>query len=185
LTHPVDIDAIIERWDDLLRVAASLKQGTVTASLLVARLQAAGPQHPVALALREYGRLIKTLFVLRYLADETERRAIGRQLNKGEALHALHERIFFADEQRIRVHTLDRQSVQAHCLHLIANAIITWNTIYMTHSLDDLDISIDDERLGRLSPALYAHICRTGTYNFDVSTLPVEGLRPLRDPQAA
>lgn len=184
LTHPIDTETIIARWDDLLRVAASLKQGTVTASLLVARVQAAGPQHPIALALREYGRLIKTLFVLRYLADETERRAIGRQLNKGEALHALHERLFFAGEQRVRVHTLDRQSVQAHCLHLVANAIITWNTVYMTRALEDLGLS-GDEHLGRLSPALYAHICRTGTYNFDASSIPAEGLRPLRDPQAA
>jgi hypothetical protein len=83
------------------------------------------------------------------------------------------------------VHTLDRQSVQAHCLHLVANAIITWNTIYMTRALEHIGVSGDGERLGRLSPALYAHICRTGTYSFDASTLPAEGLRPLRDPQAA
>ncbi len=41
-----------------------------------------------------YGRLIKTRFVLGHLADETERRAIGRQLNKAESLHALHDWLF-------------------------------------------------------------------------------------------
>ncbi|MCA1679497.1 MAG: transposase [Actinobacteria bacterium] len=41
-------------------------------------------------ALQEYGQLAKTRFVLGYLVDETERRAIGRQQNKGESLHALH-----------------------------------------------------------------------------------------------
>lgn len=105
LAHPIDSDAIAERWEDLLRVAASLRQGEVTASLLVSRLQAAGPRHPIALALREYGRIAKSAFVLHYLADEGERRAIGRQLNKAEALHALHEAIFFGGEQRVRLHT--------------------------------------------------------------------------------
>ena len=79
---------------DLVRCAASLRDGTVTASLLVARLQAAGGKLPLTRALQEYGRLVKTRFVLGYLADETERRAIGRQQNKGESLHALHGRTF-------------------------------------------------------------------------------------------
>ena len=78
-------------WDDLVRCAASLRDDTVTASLLVARLQAAGAKLPLTRAPQEYGRLVKTRFVLGYLADETERRAIGRQQNKRESLHALHD----------------------------------------------------------------------------------------------
>jgi TnpA family transposase len=72
LAHPLNLDVIREGWDDLVRCAASLKDGTVTASLLVARLQAAGGKLPLTRALQEYGRLVKTRFVLGYLADETE-----------------------------------------------------------------------------------------------------------------
>ncbi|MCA1700532.1 MAG: Tn3 family transposase, partial [Actinobacteria bacterium] len=55
---------------------------------------------------------------------------MGRQQNKGESLHALHDRVFHGNHGAIRLHTLERQSTQAHCLHLVANAIIYWNTIY-------------------------------------------------------
>lgn len=174
------------RWDDLIRIAASLRVGTVTASLLVARLQAAGPRNPMTRALREYGRLAKTQFVLRYLADEDERRAIHRQLNKAESLHALHEAIFFGGEQRIRLHALDRQSTQAHCLHLVANAIVCWNTVYMAAALDELGAEgreAADEELTGLAPSLYEHINPHGNYRFDSTALPTSGLRPLRAPE--
>lgn len=56
---------IEDHWDDLLRVAGSLKLGWVTASLLISRLQASPRQSALARALQEYGRVVKTLFVLR------------------------------------------------------------------------------------------------------------------------
>jgi TnpA family transposase len=95
---------------DLVRCAASLRDGTVTASLLVARLQSAGGKLPLTRALQEYGRLVKTRFVLGYLADAPECRAIGRQQNKGESLHALHGRTFHGNHRTVRLHTLERQS---------------------------------------------------------------------------
>ena len=58
---------ILRRWDDLLRVAGSLKRGWVTASLLISRLQAYRRQNALIGALKEYGRLVKTIFVLRFL----------------------------------------------------------------------------------------------------------------------
>ena len=130
-----------------MRCAASLRDGTVTASLLVARLQAAGGKLPLTRALQEYGRLVKTRFVLGYLADETERRAIGRQQNKGESLHALHGRTFHGNHGTVRLYTLERQSTQARCLHLVANAIVYWNTIYIQRALDDLGHEPDSDEL--------------------------------------
>ena len=82
----------------MVRVAGSLKLGWVTASLFIAKLQAYPRRNALALALQEYGRLIKTIFILRYLEDETYRRRINTQLNKGEALHALREFLFFANK---------------------------------------------------------------------------------------
>ena len=48
-------------------MAGSLKRGYVTASLLISRLQAYPRQGQLTKLLQEYGRLIKTIFVLRYL----------------------------------------------------------------------------------------------------------------------
>ena len=64
----------------MLRVTGSLKQGTVTASLLVTRLHAQERRSKLAAALQDYGRLVKTEFILRYLTRPGERRSIHRQL---------------------------------------------------------------------------------------------------------
>ena len=61
---------ILGHWDDLLRVAGSLKLGWVTASLFIAKLQSFRRQNVLTRALQEYGRLNKTIFILRYLLDE-------------------------------------------------------------------------------------------------------------------
>lgn len=128
---------IVEHWDDLLRVAASLKLGWVTASLLISRLSASPRKNAIAKALQEYGRVAKTLFVLRYLESEEYRRRINRQLNKGESLHA-RVFLFFAEEARVRRRHLDEQTNQAQRLNLVTNAVITWNTVYIAEVLRQL-----------------------------------------------
>jgi TnpA family transposase len=58
---------ILGHWDDMLRVAGSLKLGWVTASLFIAKLQSFRRQNVLTRTLQEYGRLNKTIFILRYL----------------------------------------------------------------------------------------------------------------------
>jgi len=102
LKGTINQDLITSTWDDLLRVAGSLKRGWVTSSLFISRLQAYPRQNALARALQEYGRLVKTLFILRYLESPDYRRRIHTQLNKGEALHALRQFLFFANQGYIR-----------------------------------------------------------------------------------
>ena len=102
LEHHAKIDLIEEHWEDLLRVGGSLKLGHVSAALLIARLQAGSRQHPLAKALLEYGKLLRTVHALRWFTDEAFRRRIGRQLNRGEALNDLRRFIFFAHRGTVR-----------------------------------------------------------------------------------
>jgi Tn3 transposase DDE domain-containing protein len=159
----------------------------VTASLLISKLQAYPRQNARLRALQEYGRLIKTVFILRYLASEAYRRRINTQLNKGEALHALRRFLFFADEGIIRRKQAEEQTHQAACLNLVTNAVIVWNTVYMQAVIDQLEVDgyrIEGSDLTHVSPARYGHINRYGKYHFDVQTeLNRKGLRPLRKPE--
>jgi TnpA family transposase len=68
--------------------------GHTTASLLIAKLQASSRQSALAEALHEYGRLIRTSYVCRYVTDPELRRRVRRQLNNGESLHALRRDLF-------------------------------------------------------------------------------------------
>lgn len=181
----VNRDRILRNWDDLLRVAGSLKRGWVTASLLIGKLQAYPRKNRLTSALHEYGRLVKTVFIPCYLESADYRRRILGQLNKGEALHGLREFLLFANKGTLRRKQEELQN-QAGCLNLVTNAVVTWNTVYMAAVIEKLRAegrTVSEADIARLSPARYEHINPYGKYRFE----PQEGLsrtrlRPLRPP---
>jgi TnpA family transposase len=156
----------------------------VTASLFISKLQAYPRQHVLARALQEYGRLVKTRFILRYLQSEDYRRRINAQLNKGESLHALRDFLFVADKGVIRHKQEEAQTNQAMCLNLVTNAVVVWNTVYMQAVLDQLQTEgypVAEEDLAHLSPARFEHVNPYGKYVFPIDqALQRHGLRPLR-----
>ena len=91
----LNIKQIRTHWDDILRLAASIKQGTVTASLMLRKLGSYPRQNGLALALRELGRIERTLFILDWLQSVELRRRVQAGLNKGEARNALARAVFF------------------------------------------------------------------------------------------
>lgn len=177
---------ILQRWDAMLRVAGSLKLGWVTSSLFLAKLQARERKTDLAAALEEYGRLIKTIFLLQYFDDEALQKRIGAQLNKGEALHALRRFLFLANQGQIRRAAFEEQVNQVSCLNLVANAVVAWNTVYMGAVVEQLRAegrSVNDADVGHLSPARFEHINPYGKYRFDLALArrPAQP-RPLRRP---
>jgi TnpA family transposase len=166
---------ILGHWDDILRVTGSLKFGWVTASLLVSRLQAKPRKNVLTRALQEYGRLQKTIFLLRYAQDADLRKRINRQLNKGEELHALRRFVFFASEGHIRKRQIEEQTDQALCLNLVANAVMAWNTLRYQEILKQLKKEGYPLRAGdlsHLSPARHGHINPYGRYRFNPDPTP-------------
>ncbi len=91
----LNIKAIRAHWDEILRLATSIKQGTVTASLMLRKLGSYPRQNGTAVALRELGRIERTLFILDWLQSVELRRRVHAGLNKGEARNALARAVFF------------------------------------------------------------------------------------------
>ncbi|WP_103380672.1 Tn3 family transposase [Pseudonocardia dioxanivorans] len=187
LTRRANLELIAEHWDDLLRLAGSLKFGHATASLLVGKLSASGRQNALAAALKEYGALRRTVYAARYLSDPGYRRRIARQLNKGESLHALKRDLLYAHEGTIRARHLEAQTEQAWCLTLVTNAVVTWTTEYYGLAVESLRRSgrrIDDEVLAHISPAHSENINFFGAIEVDIegelAQLGPTGHRPLR-----
>ena len=67
--NKINTRLIAEHWDDLLRLAGSLKLGVVRAAGLTRTLQTNDRPTRLARALQELGRLVKTLYLLRYVDD--------------------------------------------------------------------------------------------------------------------
>ena len=187
LTRKLNTDLIAEHYDDLLRLAGSLKFGHASASLLVGKLSASGRQNALAAALKEYGALRRTIYAARYLSDPAYRRKISRQLNKGESLHALKRDLLYAHEGTVRARHLEQQTEQAWCLTLVTNAVVAWTTEYFGLAVDSMRAAgrrVDDEVLAHISPAHSENINFFGSIDVDIegelAQLGPTGYRPLR-----
>ncbi|KRP72580.1 hypothetical protein AYJ70_27450 [Pseudomonas monteilii] len=87
----LNIKHIRAHWDEILRLATSIKLGTVTASLVLRKLGSYPRQNGLAVALRELGRIERTLFILDWLQSVELRSRVHAGLNKGEARNALRQ----------------------------------------------------------------------------------------------
>jgi TnpA family transposase len=182
----INIQLIKEHWSDILRLATSIKQGTVTASLILRKLGSYPRQNGLALALREVGRIERTLFILDWLQHKELRRRVQAGLNKGEARNALARAVFFNRLGEIRDRSFEQQRYRASGLNLLTAAIVLWNTVYIERAVNALreqGQEIDDDYLQYLSPLGWEHINLTGDYLWKSNVKVGNGkFRPLRRP---
>jgi TnpA family transposase len=87
--HQLRLQKVASRWDDMLRLAGSLKLGRVPAAGIMRILQVGDRPTRLAQAIAEFGRIDKTLHTLTYLDDEVKRRGTLTQLNRGESRHSV------------------------------------------------------------------------------------------------
>lgn len=180
----VNAKLITAHWDDVLRLAASTRTGRVGASLMLKRLGAYPRQNGLALALREIGRVERTLFTLDWLERPELRRQATAELNKGEARNALARAVCFHRLGRLRDRTAELQQHRASGLALVTAAIALWNTVYLGQAVDALrrrGEAPPDGLLAHVAPLGWQHINLTGDYLWGATdTLGLDGFRPLR-----
>jgi TnpA family transposase len=183
----IRLELIEEHWDDLLRLAGSLKLGRVPATGIMRTLQTGDRMTRLARALAEFGRIDKTLHMLTYIDSEEKRRSILTQLNRGESRHSLARALFHGKRGELRQQYREGQEDQLGALGLGLNIIVLWNTIYMEAALKHLreeGYPVRDEDVAHLSPLGYAHINMEGRYAFTVPDEVARGeLRPLHNPE--
>jgi TnpA family transposase len=163
----INIELILEQWDELVRLAASLKDRLTPAHVVMQRLVNANASDRLAGALSQLGRLIKTLHILRYIQEEKLRDAIQMQLNRGEFRHILAKSLFFANWGTFRSGDYEEVMNKASCLSLLSNAVLVWNTVHIARIVDQLRAAghvVEDEDLARVSPLIHAHIIPNGSY---------------------
>jgi TnpA family transposase len=182
----VGLCIIEENWDETLRLAASIRAGTAPPSTLLKRLASYPRQNALAKALREIGRVERTLFTLDWITDPALRRRAQAGLNKGEARNALARTLFFHRHGEIRDRTFENQRYRASGLSLAVAAVILWNTVYLSRAVAELRANgeaMPDDLLAHIAPLGWEHITFNGDYIWPTEPLK-DGFRPLRNPQA-
>lgn len=160
---------IVDNWPVILRAVATMAAGAMPPSQLLRKFASYPRQHELALALREIGRIERTLFIMNWLLDVDMQRRAQIGLNKGEAHHALKNALRIGRQGEIRDRTAEGQHYRMAGLNLLAAIIIYWNTKHLGHAIkarkrEGLDCS--PELLAHISPLGWAHILLTGEYRW-------------------
>ena len=168
--HYIKEELIEPQWDEILRFVATIKLKVTTASQLFRRLNSYSKQHPLYKALKEFGKIPKTLFILRYVDDLQFRQSIEKQLNKVEGSHKLAKAISLGNDHAFLQGEKEEQEIAEGCRRLIKNALMCWNYLYLTK---EINVETDDERKGELIEVIrndsvmrWSHFNLGGEYDF-------------------
>lgn len=160
---------VIQNWPGVLRSAATMVTGVMPPSQLLKKFSAYPRQHELALALREIGRVERTLFIIEWLLDADMQRRAQIGLNKGEAHHALKNALRIGRQGEIRDRTAEGQHYRMAGLNLLAAIIIYWNTKQLGQAVaarQRAELNCDPALLAHISPLGWAHILLTGEYRW-------------------
>lgn len=161
---------ILRHWDDILRFMATIKTHHTSASQLFKRLSSYAKDHPLYKALKEFGRIIKTQFILTYFDNVELRQQIQKQLSRVEQANKFSHAVFFDNDQAFQEGGRDDQELVNGCKLLLQNAIILWNYLYLselvvnTPSRKERSVLLDSIRGG--SVITWKHINLRGQYDF-------------------
>jgi TnpA family transposase len=114
-----------------------------------------------ARALGALGRIPKTLYLLTSSDDESSRRRILTQLNRGESRHSVARAVFHGQRGELRQRYREGQEDQLGALGLVVNAIVVWHTLYMEAALTQMraeGLTGQAADVARLSPLVHKHI---------------------------
>ena len=160
-------ELIVANWPDLFRCAATMASGKIKPSQLLRKLASYPRQNDLAVALREVGRVERTLFVIEWILDADMQRRAQIGLNKGEAHHALKNALRIGRQGEIRDRTTEGQHCRIAGLNLLTAIIIYWNTLHLGHAVAERrneGLDVPPELLAHISPLGWAHIILTGEY---------------------
>lgn len=163
----IDVALIREAWPELCRLARTLRTGHTPPVTVLQKLAAYPRQNILARALREVGRMERTLYAVEWFQDPIVRQRVGLILNKGEGKNNLERAVFAHRQGKVHDRSVDDQVERASGLNLMLAAIIAWNTVYLGAAVEQARAAgyiIPDSYLPHLSPLGWEHINLTGDY---------------------
>lgn len=121
-------------------------------------------------ALKEFGRIIKSIFILTYLDDVKLRQRIEKQLNRVELSNKFSKAVFFANDHEFKQTVVEEQEIATACKILIQNAIVLWNYLYLSQLLANCqDEQERNEMVSMIkngSVLTWRHVNLHGEYDF-------------------
>lgn len=173
-TRTVNWELIEAQWPLLMQVALSIQKGKVLPSWLLQKLNSDNPKNKLYLALREVGRVRRTLFLLDYVSESSLRRQIQAATTKIESYNRFSQWIFFGGEEMMTSRDPVEYEKRIKYKDLIANAIMLHNVVDIIDVLNQMSadgFDITPEFVAMLSPYMTRHLKRFGEYVVDTTSI--------------
>jgi len=187
IDRDVSMRAIRTGWDELVRVAASIESGTISAVLALERFGSAAQGDRTHSAGMHLGRLIRTIYLCDYFANPVFRRELHRILNHGESVHALERAIYIGRVSPARGRRSDELVAISGALTLLTNLVMAWNTSRAQTVIDSWTTAhrkrVSAEVLAHISPAHFGNVNFRGTFRFSVERYRDRILGPASRPK--
>ena len=176
LTHAIHWELIRQQYDEIIKYATALRLGTAEPEAILRRFTRTNVMHPTYRALAELGKAIKTIFLCRYLHDESLRREIHEGLNVVENWNSANDFIFYGKGGEFATHSVEDQERAVLGLHLLQACLVYVNTLLIQEVLREPAwhdrMTVDDWR--GLTPLIYHHVNPYGRIELDMEKrLPI------------
>jgi hypothetical protein len=162
---------------DLLRVALSIRAGKISSATLLLRLGNESRKNRIYRALREVGRAVRTVVLLRYLSEPELREGITAITNRVEAFHGFAKWLSVGHDGILAGNDPDHHEKIVKFNELLANCAIYSTTldITVTAAANDLIATgrgVDPEDLVTIAPYTTSKIRRFGDWKLDLTPPP-------------
>ena len=188
VSSDISLLSVRKQWDELLRVAASIHSGRISANVAMVRLGSAAAGEPLHRAADQLGRLLRTIFLCDYFTLPKFRREMHRVLNRGESVHQLQRAVYYGRVPASRGRRRDEMTAITASHGLLTNLVLAWNTKRLQETTDRWrkhNRPLEDDWLACIGPAAFSHINFRGTFRFGLERHRSALIDPVRMHRAA
>jgi TnpA family transposase len=171
----IDWPLIEAHWQLMMQVILSVEAGQVLPSTLLRRLGHYSRQNSLYRAFREVGRVVRTVFLLRYVSDQAMRLQLRSVTNISESYHEFSNWISFGGDW-LPTNDPIEQEKRVKYTQLVASCVILKNAIDISARLPQLaqmGYIVNRETIQTLSPYMTEHIRRFGDYVLNLEDIHV------------
>ncbi len=171
LHRPIRWDLIDENYDQMVKYATAIKNGTASTEAVLSRFTGAA-SHPAYQAMLEVGKAQRTLFVARYLFDRDLQRQIEQGLNVVESWNRANAIICYGKSAVISTNHREEVEMTALCLRILQASLVFVNTLMLQDVLAEPEwfaLLTPADRRG-LSPLFWQHVRPYGEVTLDLDS---------------